>query len=124
MKKLNSILAFSLVVTLSACQLFMNCEEGEGNIVKKEISIENFDEITLEGNYQLFISQGESQKVFIETYENLIPLINKNVSRGEWKIDFDPCVKSNKTINIYATVVNLKELNIEGAGSVKGETII
>ena len=124
MRKISYFLILSISISLSACQLFVNCEEGVGNIVKKEIVLESFDEITLEGNYQLFLSQGKSQKVYIESYENLIPFLNTKVSRGEWKIDFDPCVESSKPINIYATVVNLKELNIEGSGSIKGESLI
>lgn len=124
MKKITYLLIICIAANLYACQLFINCEEGKGNIVKKEIVLESFDEITIEGNYQLFLSQGESQKIYIESHENLIPFLNTEVNRGEWRIDFDPCVESSKPINIYATVVNLEKLNIEGSGSIKGESLI
>lgn len=125
---MKRIISYSLLaittITFSACQLFVNCEEGKGNIVKKEVAIENFNEITLEGNFHLYLSQGDSQSVYIQAYENLLPLLNKTVSRGHWKIDFDPCVESNKPIEIFATVNTLKQLNVEGSGKVKGETTI
>jgi hypothetical protein len=62
------------VLSFSACQFFINCEEGQGNLVKKEIFLTNFDEISLEGNYHLYLSQGDTQKVYIRAHENLIPL--------------------------------------------------
>lgn len=115
-----------LVAALSfnACQLFINCEEGQGNLVKKEISLANFDEISLAGNYHLYLSQGDSQKVYIKAHENLIPLLNTDVNGNHWEIDFDPCVKSSEAIELFVTVKSLKQLDVEGSGKVIGETSI
>lgn len=125
---MRTIISYSLLaitaITFSACQLFVNCEEGQGNLVKKEIHLAAFNEISLEGNYQLFISQGDSQEVYIQAHENLIPFLNTEVKRGHWEIDFDPCVKSSEAIKIFATVSALKQLNIEGSGKVRGENTI
>lgn len=125
---MKSFLNFTLLavtaITLNSCQLFINCEEGQGNLVKKEVPIERFDEVTLEGSYQLYLIQGDSQKVYIQAQENLIPLLNTKVKRGHWEIYFDPCVKSSEAIEIFATVSALKQINIEGSGKVKGENTL
>lgn len=120
----NYTLLISLALSLSSCQLFVSCEEGQGNLVKKEISLANFDEISIEGNYHVYLSQADTQKVYIKAHENLISLLNTEVKGSQWKIDFDPCVKSIEAIEFYVSVKSLKEINVEGSGKVIGENTL
>ncbi len=118
-RKLNTSLVIALLaISNFSCSLITNCTEGEGIAIEKEISIEHFDKIDLNGPYNVYLAQGEEQNVVVKTQPNLIDLINTDISRGKWKIDFKPCVQSDEEISIYITLPELTHLLINGSGSI------
>ena len=122
MLKLASTLL--VLISLNSSCFLINCVEGEGKIIEKKLKIETFNKLSLNGSHKVFLSQGNNQSVMIKAQENIIQLLNQEVSKGKWNIEFEQCVKTDESIEFYVTVVDLKELEIDGSGSIMGKTPI
>lgn len=95
--------------------------DGNGNVVKQDREVGDFDQLELEGVFDVYIQQGDKPGVTIEADENLIELIQTEVSDGELEIDMDDDVEIDEytELNVYVTVVDLRDLEIESVGDVE-----
>jgi hypothetical protein len=108
----------------SSCLFWGNCEDGEGPLVEKKIKVEKFNQLTLSGSHLVYLSQGETQEVSIKAQENIIQLLNTTAEGGKWIIDFEKCIKVKEKVEFYVTVTDLKEIEIDGSGSIIGRTTL
>jgi len=124
--KTNTISIFisilSLVV-LASCDKDGICKRGSGAVERREIYLSEITSIDVEGNATLYITQGEEQKIEVETNKNLFSVINHRVKNGEWDAKFDHCVRKGK-LTFYVTLKNIHELEVSGSGKIIGETQI
>ena len=60
----------------------LNCFQAAGDIIQEEFTVEPFDKITVWERTQLFIKQGDTQKVVVETGENLLNDIEVQIKDG------------------------------------------
>lgn len=119
-----AILLFIVGVSISACSIIGGCIEAEGEVVTREISLDNFSKIELTGSSKVTLMQGESQVVRITAAQNLIDLLNREVKSDEWEIKFNRCIESAEDISIEITIPEIEELSVEGSGSIKGDGLI
>ena len=67
---------FSLSVMIMAIVL-LSCnvvgEHGNGNVVKQERKVAAFNAIDVSGAFDVYITQGSVQSVFVEADDNLLP---------------------------------------------------
>ena len=81
MKKIIYILS---VIVLFSCdsENAPDCFQNSGDIVQQEIAVDGFTKITVYENIELFIEQGLTQKVVLETGENLTNDVDVYVENG------------------------------------------
>ena len=60
----------------------LNCFQAAGDIIQEEFTVDTFTKITVWERTQLFIKQGDTQKVVVETGENLLNDIEVQVEDG------------------------------------------
>jgi hypothetical protein len=110
---------FAIVIAL----VFIACDNdtivGEGPIVTEEISIENFRGIETYGDDNVHVSYGETQKVTVTGYQNIIDNLETDVQNGIWEIELKNGNYKNSqlTINIVMPLLNVIEL--QGSGSIE-----
>ena len=97
------------------------CIKGEGQAVNQEIEVENFTAINLGMAGEVVIYKGPVQKIEIEGQQNIINLINKQVSGGVWTITPVECVSSYENLRIVVTVPVISTISLTGSGSVSVE---
>ncbi|MEZ5059383.1 MAG: head GIN domain-containing protein [Saprospiraceae bacterium] len=97
------------------------CEKGTGDVVTEEIILPAFHSIDLSGADNVFLSQGPEQKIEVEGQANMIDLLNRDVSGGTWRIDFEDCVGSHRDLKIFITIPEIRAISITGSGDVFGE---
>ena len=119
--KLSIVLLGLSVLFTSSIAAQWSSIKGEGSVVKKEISLADFDGIGLAIPANVFLTQGSSQKVVIEGQANIIKNIETDVKNGTWKIHYDKSVKKAEKVNIYITMANLRKISIAGSGDVSGK---
>jgi hypothetical protein len=125
LKSTTSVLfALSLGIFISSCSFMGSCVQGEGKVIERTLTLESFSKVDVSGATTVFISQGETQTVTISAQENIIALLNKNVSGDEWEIEFERCIKSTEGIEIYITIPEIEELQINGSGSITSKGLL
>ncbi|MEM9919091.1 MAG: head GIN domain-containing protein [Bacteroidota bacterium] len=134
MNQLKWISSLLVVCTLlfSACNLdldddddgLFDCESGKGEVVTDEISIGDFTGIKLRIGADVYIRQGSPQKVEIEAQQNIINQLDRDIDNDNWEIEFDGCVKNHRDIRVFVTLPEIKNISIEGSGSVFSENTL
>jgi len=121
MKKILFVPVLVIAIILSSCSFFENFVEGEGPVVEQIIEIDNFEGIELEQNATVYLTQSDVQKITIAAPQNIIDLLQTEINRGNWQIDFSRCPKTEEKIKIYIESNTIHEIVIEGSGEVFSE---
>ena len=90
----------------------------------KEIPIEGFEKINVSSNVKVFVKQSETPLVRIKAPQNIINILSTKVRGNEWDIEFDRCVETDETIEIYIDMPRLLAVNVNGSGDIINEGTI
>jgi hypothetical protein len=117
------IMTFMLSGFLYGCNAFAEQVKGSGNVLSKEIKVDPFTQLKMNGVFNVLISQGEKESLTIEADDNLIDLIevknNGNVLTIKQKKESD--IKPTK-FNVYITVKDLEKIETNSVGDIKTTT--
>src|SRR5580765_5916370 len=126
MKTFNLLSISLILITIMLTSDFTKAQDikGDGNVVKVTRTAGSFDEIKLEGVVNLFLTQGSSEAITIESDKNIIPYIETKVegNRLTIKNSQDVNIKKFTKLNVYVTVKDLKNISSDGVGNVKTES--
>lgn len=114
------LLSVSILPRLSA-QSWWRAVRGNGNVVKKDLSLPEMDAFSLSFSGDVYLRQGAEQAVTVEMEENLVEYLNTEVRGGKWRIKFDRNVRNRRPVKVYLTVRDLREVSVSGSGSIVGE---
>ena len=109
------VLSGILVLSFISCdsENASDCFQETGAIVKEEVNVDVFSAITVFENVALVIKQGDTQKVEIETGENLRNEVGAIVEDGRLLLtDTNDCnyVRDYGTTVVYVTTPNLTSI--------------
>jgi hypothetical protein len=92
---------------------------GSGEIVTQTIDVSSFHRVTLEGFGDVFIEQGQTESLSVETDENILPLLDIHVRGGELILGTKNGVNVNpsKSITYKLTVQGLDDIRLAGSGT-------
>ncbi|MAO11252.1 MAG: hypothetical protein CMC07_10300 [Flavobacteriaceae bacterium] len=91
----------------------LNCFQAAGDIIQEEFTVDAFDKITVWERTQLFVKQGETQKVVVETGENLLNDIEVRVKDGVLNLrNNNGCnlVRDYGLTKVYVTTPNVSTI--------------
>jgi hypothetical protein len=94
------------------------CVQGTGEIVTREVDIDLFQEFDAASTVDVELKYGQNQKVEVTGYDNLINLLETEVRRGKWNIDFQENICSEDML-IRITMSELEGITISGTGDVR-----
>ena len=125
---MKKILYISFLVLLISCnnENASDCLQTSGKIVRQEMEVASFDKIVVHKKITLYITDGPTQKVIIESGENLLNDITAEVIEGELILkDFNTCnlFRDYGITKVFVTSPNLKtirnasELNVYSIGT-------
>lgn len=117
-------LIFLTSVLFSGCVSSPSCAVGSGNVVSETRSVGSFSSVELHGSGELFLSQGPQQPLIIEAEDNILKVLTTRVESGKLIIGSNACISANRPIRIYATVKDIKSLEVSGSGSITGKNTI
>lgn len=125
MKRNLSLFLFALLFLPSlACGSFTtNSVRGSGEIVTQTFDVSNFERVSLEGFGSVFIEQGPTERLSVQTDENIIPLLDIRVQGNELILGirrgYD--VIPSQSIDFNLTVQDLNAIALEGSGDFQVE---
>lgn len=111
----------SAVVFMAACEDFWKqCIEGNGDIVSKTISVDEFTNIQVKGTFEVTIDTGQVSSVSIEIDNNLLGLIVTHVTGNTLYIETrdNACIQPSQTIRFLVTTPVINEIAQYGSGKI------
>jgi hypothetical protein len=117
---LSLFLIVLLFLPSLACGAFTtNSVIGSGEIVTQSIDVSGFQRVTLEGLGDVFIEQGQTESLSVETDENILPLLDIRVRGSELILGTKNGVDVNpsKSITYTLTVQELDDITLAGSGT-------
>lgn len=121
MKKIQLALAISFaILSTTACNDNNKCVHGNGGYSQKNYSVSSFNEISLEGDAEMVITQDSIRSVRVEAQSNVLEVLNVDVANGELRIGHNNCFKNSKTLKVYVSTPDLQGVELSGSGNVNG----
>jgi hypothetical protein len=92
---------------------------GSGNIKEIYKTLGEFNSVVLQCSGNIFVLQGDNQKVKLETDDNIIPEIKTKIVDKILYIDAESSISPTK-LNVYLIMKEIKGFKIEGSGNIVG----
>lgn len=117
-----TVLIISLLLILSGCEdpKAFPCEKGEGERVTETRTVAGFNHIILNAPGDLYISKGQYFDLEITAQEDILEILQTEVTGNILEIRNDRCIRQSKTIEINLTLPEVNFLEIQGSGSIYG----
>jgi len=105
---------------LTGCYYWGPCLDGAGTVVTDIRDEDGFSGVSSSGSFDVYVSQAEDFSVEVVAQENLISIIETEVSGSTLLIRKKPgtCYRSISPVEIYVTLPKLEELHLSGSGKV------
>lgn len=119
-RNLPLILILLFFIPSLACGSFTtNSVVGSGKIETQTIEVSGFDRVLLEGFGDVYIEQGQSESLSVQTDANIIPLLNIEVRGRELRLGTKHGVEvtPSESITYNLTVKNLNSISLSGSGN-------
>lgn len=125
---MNTMIMIRSIPTLLACSLLftscfrMDCVEGTGPAISREIHLAPITGVVTEGSINVELVQGGVQHVEAEGPVAVLDLIKTEVKGGVWKVATKDCFSSDVDVLVRITLPTLGEVGVEGSGDVRSTT--
>lgn len=120
---MNTSLKTQITVIATFLILLVSCnligESGSGNVVREERKLTEFNSLEISGAFHIYLTQGLTQSVIVEADDNLMKLIRTEVTGNTLKIYTKDPIRSAKTMDVYITMPDLKEISVSGAVNIE-----
>jgi predicted small secreted protein len=106
--------------------LFTSCGttiKGDGNVIKKEYEVDQFENIKISGGYEVILRQDSKSEIVISTDENLIEYIDVYVEDNKLIIESENWLDANE-LKVYITSKSFKNIDLNGAVELKSKSKI
>ncbi len=126
MKKLLFLGLIFLMLSCNSANSW-DCLQATGNSVTKEYIISDFSKIRIEDDITLYLKQGETQQVKLETGENLLGDISVTIEENTLVVkDHNSCnlVRDYGITKVFVTAPNITEIRNSSAYDVIGDGIL
>jgi hypothetical protein len=95
--------------------------KGSGDMVTESRVVNEFTWIETQGAFDVYVKAGDTQQVLLTFDDNLLELIETEVSGGKLKIYCDSSYRSRHTCRVEITVPSLEGVTIKGSGDMRIE---
>ncbi len=85
---------------------------GSGNVVVKELQVEDFNALTIDGNPKVTILQGDSVSLTIKADDNLYDIYEIIEKNNKLSFHQFRSISKGSTLELHFTVVDLKSLKV------------
>ena len=124
MKTTNLIIIIGAALILYSCN-FNFGKKGNGKVITQERSVsENFTEVKSSAGIDVYLTQGNENKISVEADENLLQFIETDVRNGKLNITTSKNIGWSKAKKVYVTYIELNNIEASSGSSVVGNSVI
>jgi len=120
----GSIAIMLLLILAASCTGLVDGVSGNGNVISETREVAGFSKISAGGAFDIFLEQGTMEALTIDADENLLPLINTNVSNGVLEISSDRPIRNASTLNVFITIKDISVIDVSGACSITSKNTL
>jgi len=126
MKTKNFLIAIGAALVLSACNLHINTgENGNGKVVTEERNITaDFTEVRGSAGLNVYLTQGDENKIMVEADENLLQYIETDIEDGKLHVTTSENIGRSKAKKVYVTFKELNTVEASSGADVSGKSVI
>jgi hypothetical protein len=126
MKTTNFIIALGAALILSACNLNINTgEKGNGKVVTEEREVTaDFTEVRGSAGLDVYLTQGDENKIVVEADENLLQYIETDIEGGKLHVTTSENIGHSKAKKVYVTFKELNTVEASSGADVTGNSVI
>ncbi len=127
MKSIKTLLLLVLVATISSCQFDVNLnhENGNGNVTKEERTVnQEFDKVRGSSGIDVYLTEGSENKIVVEADENLLEIIETNISNGKLTIKANKNIGRSKAKKVHVTYKSLSSIEASSGADVIGKSVV
>ncbi|OJY90842.1 MAG: hypothetical protein BGP13_12585 [Sphingobacteriales bacterium 40-81] len=113
----------SMVLTMVVAVIFTSCEKdnitGRGTVQTETREVGAFTKVSVEGSTDIHITQGNSFKVSVKAYDNLLPYLVTYVENGALVVKYEHTANvRNDNSEVFITMPVLEGLSTKGSGDI------
>lgn len=121
MRKYSILLLSILTIFFTSCRDYI---EPGGDPITEEIFLNNFDGFTVDGNFEVLLSQGPEQRIFVTAPPDILDIINTRVNGGHWEIDYTASVRTVSKTIVEIVLPDIRQIIIDGSGDVIAQNFL
>jgi len=124
MKSLRILTIAIAILSISACTQaqWNKTIRGDGNVITKERSAENFTGIKVSSGIDVYLTQGDKMAISVEADANLHEVIITEVRGGVLNVYTDANIREAERKRVYVTMRAINSVSTTSAGDVVGQT--
>ncbi|UOQ54591.1 head GIN domain-containing protein [Hymenobacter cellulosivorans] len=126
MKNLFCLSLLTLTLGLTACDcddVFPDKVTGSGPVVTENRTVANFSRLDLNVDAEVFLTQGPSQTVRVEAQQNILDVLQTNVSGEKLSIRYGRVnVRRHEPVKVFIVTPSLSDVAVSGSGNVVGQS--
>lgn len=116
----NLIYIITIVsILLTSCSADDMYITGEGEIVTKEIELNDLKGVESNGDFKVYVKSGDIQKIEVKGHANIIDRLKHNVDNEIWSIDLESGNYRDANLSIYITVPTINYFSLNGSGRIE-----
>jgi hypothetical protein len=121
MSKRTLFLFGLVIVLLSAC----NVVRGSGNVETETREVRGFDQVSLSGQGEIILTQGEREALEIEAEDNIIEVIETEVRGDTLHIGTrnNTLLQPTEPVRFYLTMDQIDGLEVSGSGDITADSV-
>lgn len=115
----QAMVAFSASALLYSCDVIgQNRVKGNGHVIKEERPVAAFHRLKVEGDMNVYLTQGPAKAAVIEAEDNIAPLIELREEDDRLVVTLKRgySISSHKELNVYLTTPEIEEASLAGSG--------
>lgn len=123
-QKILTILSFAFILSIVTSCIMGPTVTGNGNVTKQQRAIDSFEKISVTRGLNVYIKQGDSEKLTIEADENLLEYIETDVEDNTLKITSSAIIRKSNSLKVFVTTTEISEIKASAGSNINSEEMI
>lgn len=119
-KQIQLVIAFFVLILSTSCKVIV----GTGPIVEKELSVDSFRGIDVDGSFDVSVEQGTVQNLKVLANENIHEHVKLEVVDGVLYASLEDGNYMNYDLELKVVVPDLNKVVLSGSGTIKLGTFV
>lgn len=120
-QKILTILSFAFILSIVTSCIMGPSVIGNGNVTEQQRSVDSFNKLKVTRGLNVYIKQGDSEKLTVEADENLLEYIETEASDNTLHVTTSAFIRKSKSLKIFVVLTDIKEIRATAGSNIYSE---